>query len=155
MSGQQDQGTSNGGSAGAGPHLESLSRVKNLPSVQQAIDRTCSTYSYVKDSHHLINWALNYAEAGLNYATATAAPLAKKLEGPISTVDQKLCQGLDIVERNAPIVKEPPAQVSLFFFLQNFTFYQRISLKLKIIMLTLLRKFIYFFFQPKMTELIY
>lgn len=104
-----------------GPHMEVLDRVKNLPSVQSAIEKTCSTYSYVKDSHHLINWALNYAEAGINYATATAAPLAaplaKKFEGSISSVDQKLCQGLDIVESKVPIVKEPPAQVC-----QTFTF---------------------------------
>lgn len=98
-----------------GPRLEVLDRVKNIPVVQSAIEKTGSTYSYVKGSHHLINWALGYAEAGLHYATATAAPIAapiaKKFEGPIHTVDQKLCQGLDIVEKNVPIVKEPPQQV--------------------------------------------
>ncbi|XP_043281806.1 lipid storage droplets surface-binding protein 2-like [Venturia canescens] len=94
-----------------GPHLEVLDRVKNIPVVHSAIEKTGSTYSYLKDSHQLINWALSYAEAGLHYATATAQPIAKKFEGQINTVDQKLCQGLDIVEKKVPIVKEPPQQI--------------------------------------------
>ncbi|XP_011878383.1 PREDICTED: lipid storage droplets surface-binding protein 2-like isoform X2 [Vollenhovia emeryi] len=97
------------------PRLEVLDRVKNIPVVHSAIEKTGSTYSYVKDSHHLVNWALSYAEAGLHYATATAAPiaapLAKKFEGQISAVDQKLCEGLDIVEQKVPIVKKPPQQI--------------------------------------------
>ncbi|XP_012222221.1 lipid storage droplets surface-binding protein 2 isoform X2 [Linepithema humile] len=97
------------------PRLEVLDRVKNIPVIHSAIEKTGSTYSYVKDSHHLVNWALRYAEAGLYYATATAAPitvpLAKKFEGQISAVDQKLCEGLDIVEQKVPIVKKPPQQI--------------------------------------------
>jgi len=97
------------------PRLEVIDRVKNIPVVHSAIEKTGSTYSYVKDSHHLVNWALSYAEAGLHYATATAAPitapLAKKFEGQISAVDQKLCEGLDIVEEKVPMVKKPPQQV--------------------------------------------
>lgn len=97
------------------PHLEVLNRVKNIPIVHSAIEKTGSTYSYVKDSHHLVNWALNQAEAGLQYATATAvpiaAPLAKKFEGQINAVDQKLCQGLNIVEQKVPIVNKPPQQI--------------------------------------------
>lgn len=98
------------------PHLEVIDRVRNIPMVHSAIEKTGSTYSYVKDSHHLVNWALSYAEAGLHYATATATPLAapfaKKFEGQINAVDQKLCQGLDIVEQKVPIVKQPPQQVN-------------------------------------------
>lgn len=99
------------------PRLEVLDRVKNIPIVHSAIEKTGSTYSYVKDSHHLINWALSQAEAGLQYATATAvpiaAPLAKKFEGQINAVDQKLCEGLNIVEQKVPIVNKPPQQVTL------------------------------------------
>ncbi|KAL6422476.1 hypothetical protein ACFW04_010642 [Cataglyphis niger] len=97
------------------PRLEVIDRVKSIPVVHSAIEKTGSTYAYVKDSHHLVNWALSFAEAGLHYATATAvpltAPLAKKFEGQISAVDQKLCQGLDIVEEKVPIVKKPPQQI--------------------------------------------
>uniref|UniRef100_A0A0C9QWB5 Lsd-2_2 protein n=2 Tax=Fopius arisanus TaxID=64838 RepID=A0A0C9QWB5_9HYME len=98
-----------------GPQLEVLNRVKNIPVVSTAIEKTGSTYSYVKGSHHLVNWALNQAEAGINYAAATAAPIAapiaKKFEGQINSVDQKLCQGLDIVEQKVPMVKQPPKEI--------------------------------------------
>lgn len=97
------------------PHLEVINRVKNIPVIHSAIEKTGSTYSYLKDSHHLINWALTQAEAGLNYATTTAAPLtaplAKKFEGQITAVDQKLCEGLNMVEEKVPIMKQPPQQI--------------------------------------------
>ncbi|XP_033213886.1 uncharacterized protein LOC117170954 [Belonocnema kinseyi] len=97
------------------PHFGSLDRIKNIPVISSAIERTGSTYSYLKDSNYLVNWALSHAEAGLHYATAAAAPiatpLAKKFEGQISAVDQKLCQGLDAVEKKVPMVKQPPQQI--------------------------------------------
>lgn len=99
------------------PHLEVIDRVKNFPVIHSAIEKTESTYNCLKDSNHLINWALNHAEAGLHYATTTAAPLtvplAKKFEGQISAVDQKLCEGLNMVEEKMPIVKQPPQQVNM------------------------------------------
>lgn len=95
----------------AGPHLEVLDRVKNIPVVSVAIEKTGKTYSYLKGSHHLINWALDYAEAGYQLASTTAAPLAKKFEGQINTVDQKLCEGLGIVEQKVPMMKQPPQEI--------------------------------------------
>ncbi|XP_017759220.1 PREDICTED: lipid storage droplets surface-binding protein 2-like isoform X2 [Eufriesea mexicana] len=102
-------------SSDAVPHLEVINRVKNIPVIHSAIEKTESTYSYLKDSHHLVNWALTQAEAGLHYATSTAAPmtasLTKKFEGQINAVDQKLCEGLNIVEEKVPIMKQQPQQI--------------------------------------------
>lgn len=95
----------------AGPNFEVLERVKNIPVVSVAIEKTGKTYTYLKGSHHLINWALDYAEAGYALASTTAAPLAKKFEGQINTVDQKLCEGLNIVEQKVPIMKQPPQEI--------------------------------------------
>lgn len=98
------------------PHLEVLDRVMEIPVVQTAIEQTGKTYSYLKGSHHLINWALDYAEAGLHYAKEKATPIsiaaAKKFEGQINTVDQKLCEGLNIVQEKVPMMNEPPQEVS-------------------------------------------
>ncbi|XP_076620908.1 lipid storage droplets surface-binding protein 2-like [Colletes latitarsis] len=97
------------------PHLEVIDRVKNIPVVHSAIEKTESTYSYLKGSNDLINWVFTSAETGLNYATATAAPytapLAKKFEEQISAVDHKLCEGLNIVEQKVPMMKKPPEQI--------------------------------------------
>ncbi|XP_015187603.1 PREDICTED: uncharacterized protein LOC107072304 [Polistes dominula] len=99
----------------SGPQLEVLNRMKKIPMVHSAIEKTESTYSYLKDSNQFVNWAMKYVEAGFNYATATAvpiaAPLAKKFEGQINAVDQKLCEGLDIVEKKVPMVKQPPQEI--------------------------------------------
>ncbi|XP_046422539.1 lipid storage droplets surface-binding protein 2-like isoform X1 [Neodiprion fabricii] len=99
----------------SGPHLEVFDRVRNMPVVQSAIGMTGSTYNYVKESSDLLSWALNYAESGLHYASATAAPIAtpivKKFEGPINKVDQTLCKGLDIVEQQVSTAREQPQHV--------------------------------------------
>lgn len=98
-----------------GPHLEVINRVKSIPVINSAIEKTEITYSYLKDSHHLVNWALSQAEATVNATVnatvSAAAPLAKRFEGQISKVDQKLCEGLDIVEDKVPIVKQPPQEI--------------------------------------------
>lgn len=52
-------------SSDSAPHLEVIDRVKNIPMIHSAIEKTESTYSYLKDSNQLINWALTRAEAGL------------------------------------------------------------------------------------------
>ncbi|XP_012257861.2 lipid storage droplets surface-binding protein 2 isoform X2 [Athalia rosae] len=97
----------------SGHHLEVFDRVCNMPMVQSAIEKTGSTYTYVKESSDLLNWALGYAESGLQYASATAAPIAtplvKKFEKPINAVDQTLCKGLDIVEQKVSNVRESAA----------------------------------------------
>ncbi|XP_017889295.1 lipid storage droplets surface-binding protein 2-like [Ceratina calcarata] len=95
----------------AGPHLEVINRVKSIPVINSALEKTESTYSYIKDSHHLINWALSHAEATVHATVSATAPLAKRFEGQISKVDQKLCEGLDIVEDKIPIVTKPPQQI--------------------------------------------
>lgn len=109
------QGSANSGKSESTPHIEIIDRVKNIPTIQSAIEKTSSTYSYVKDFHPLINWALSCAEAGLQYASDTAAPVAadvaKNFEGKIHYVDQKLCQGLNIIEQKVPIVTKPPEQI--------------------------------------------
>lgn len=107
-------------SEGSGPHLEVLDRVCNIGLVNSAIEKTGSTYTYVKESSDLLSWALNYVESGLHYASATAAPIAapivKKFEGQISAVDQTLCKGFDIVESKVSSAKEQPQHVSIFVF---------------------------------------
>lgn len=102
--------TENAEDAG-GPNFEVINRVKNIPMISTAMEKTASTYTFLKESHPLINWALNYAETGINYTAATAAPLVKQFENKINAVDQKLCEGLDIVEHRVPIVKQPPQEI--------------------------------------------
>lgn len=94
-----------------GPNFEIINRVKNIPMVSTTVEKAGSTYSFLKESHHLINWAFNYAETGINYAAAAMAPLAKQFENEINAMDQKLCVGLDIVEQKVPIVKQPPQEI--------------------------------------------
>lgn len=97
------------------PQLKVIERVKELPIVEMAINKSAETYSKVKDSNLLVNWALNTAESSLNtakkQAMPIAVPIARKLESPIGLVDDTLCFGLDKIEEKIPLVKEQPAQV--------------------------------------------
>lgn len=63
-----------------------------------------------------MNWSLDTAEQSLAIATATARPAIVALNGPITTIDQLLCKGIDIVEQRVPAVQLPPNVVSLQIF---------------------------------------
>ncbi|KAJ8683156.1 hypothetical protein QAD02_018948 [Eretmocerus hayati] len=88
--------------------VELFHRVLELPMVEIAMNFSASTYSRVKDSNQLVYWALSTAESSLTQATRQAAPIAKRFETPITIVDQKLCQGLDKIEKKMPIVRQTP-----------------------------------------------
>lgn len=63
-----------------------------------------------------MNWSLDTAEQSLAIATATARPAIFAFNGPITTIDQLLCKGIDIVEQRVPAVHLPPHLVSLHIF---------------------------------------
>lgn len=63
-----------------------------------------------------MNWSLDTAEQSLAIATATARPAIFALNGPITTIDQLLCKGIDIVEQRVPAVHLPPHLVSSQIF---------------------------------------
>lgn len=65
-----------------------------------------------------MNWSLDAAEQSLALAAASAKPAIYTFNGPIMTIDQLLCKGIDIVEHRVPAVHIPPQQVielSIFF----------------------------------------
>jgi len=97
------------------PHLKVFDRVMELPIVELAVVKSAETYSKVKSSYQLMNWALSTAEFSLSTATRQAmpiaVPIAKRLETPINFVDNTLCLGLDKIEEKVPLMKEKPAQV--------------------------------------------
>jgi hypothetical protein len=63
-------------------------------------------------SNSLMGWGLETAEQSLAMATASAVPALMSLNLPISTIDQLLCKGIDIVEQRVPAVHLPPHLVS-------------------------------------------
>lgn len=63
-------------------------------------------------SNSLVNWSLDTAAQSLALATATAKPAIFALNGPIMTIDQLLCKGIDIVEQRVPAVHLSPNLVS-------------------------------------------
>lgn len=97
------------------PRIEIFHRVLDLPTVEFALSKSAITYSRVKDSYQLLNWALSTAEYSLTKATKQAVPIAvpiaKKFKTPIHFVDHTLCMGLDKIEEKVPLVKEQPEQI--------------------------------------------
>lgn len=93
------------------PHLEVMDRLWRLPMVESAWNTSAGMYGYVKNYHPVSNWTLSTAEGAVQMAVHTIAPVAKKFESPIHAVDEKLCKGLDILEKKVPLVKESPQQV--------------------------------------------
>ncbi|CAL1686728.1 unnamed protein product [Lasius platythorax] len=90
------------------PHFESVARISSLPIVESGIHIAGNVYRKIKRSNSLMNWSLDTAEQSLAIATTTARPAIFAFNGPITTIDQLLCKGIDIVEQRVPAVHLPP-----------------------------------------------
>jgi len=93
------------------PHLESLEKMMKLPVVEAAWQQGQDVYEKVKGYNPIFNWAFHVAEASLQLAVNTTAPLVQKLDRPIQYVDQTLSSGIDKLEAKAPIIKEQPQEI--------------------------------------------
>lgn len=63
-----------------------------------------------------MNWSLDTAEQSVAYATATAMPAMLVLNGPLLTLDNIICRGIDIVEQQVPAINLPPQLVSFYYY---------------------------------------
>ncbi|XP_076388907.1 lipid storage droplet-1 isoform X2 [Megachile rotundata] len=89
-------------------YFESVIRITSLPIVENSIHIAGSVYDRIKRSNYLMSWSLCTAEQSLAIATASAKPAIYALNGPITTIDQLLCKGIDIVEQRVPAIHLPP-----------------------------------------------
>lgn len=90
------------------PQFESVARISSFPIVESGIYIAGNVYDMIKRSNSLMSWSLDTAEQSLALATASAKPAIFALNGPITTIDQLLCRGIDIVEQRVPAVNLPP-----------------------------------------------
>lgn len=90
------------------PRFQSVARITSFPIVENSIHIAGHVYDRLKRTNSLVNWSLNNAEQSLAIATASAKPVIYVLNGPITTIDQLLCKGIDIVEQRVPVVHLPP-----------------------------------------------
>ncbi|XP_043259136.1 lipid storage droplets surface-binding protein 1 isoform X2 [Colletes gigas] len=88
--------------------FESVVRISSLPIVENGIHIAGNVYDRIKRSNSLMSWSLYTAEQSFAIATASAKPAIYALNGAITTIDQLLCKGIDIVEERVPAVHLPP-----------------------------------------------
>ncbi|XP_015431145.1 PREDICTED: lipid storage droplets surface-binding protein 1 [Dufourea novaeangliae] len=90
------------------PRFDSVARISSIPIVENGIHIASNVYDRIKRSNSLMTWSLGTAEQSLAIATASAKPAIYALNGPITTIDQLLCKGIDIVEQRVPAFNLPP-----------------------------------------------
>ncbi|KAF7995351.1 hypothetical protein HCN44_006458 [Aphidius gifuensis] len=90
------------------PQFESVARITSLPIFESSIHIAGNVYDKIKQSNSLMNWSLDTAEQSVAYATATAMPAMLVLNGPLLTLDNIICRGIDIVEQRVPAINLPP-----------------------------------------------
>lgn len=56
-------------------------------------------------------FALNKAESTIKMAASIASPYAEKYKPQLLKVDQMVCQSLDVMETNFPVVKQQPKEI--------------------------------------------
>lgn len=97
--------------------MESVTRVQNIPIVENGIKTAEGLYNKMKGSNSLINWYFTKLESVGASTFETILPIVQLAESPLKKVDTSLCRGLDIIEQRAPFVYLPREMVSSFLFL--------------------------------------
>jgi len=91
--------------------LQSISRVYQLPVVQSAWQLASERYEQLKGLSPMVNSGLTRAEQTVQYVAESSKPVVKRLERPLSIADALVCQGLDKLEEQAPVIKKSPDEV--------------------------------------------
>uniref|UniRef100_A0A8D2L263 Perilipin n=1 Tax=Varanus komodoensis TaxID=61221 RepID=A0A8D2L263_VARKO len=86
-------------------------RIAEMPLVSSAYDKVSATYAETKEAHPLVKSILDAAETGIKKAATVAAigvqPVLTHLEHQIAVVNEFACQGLNKLEEQLPILKQP------------------------------------------------
>ncbi|XP_041843729.1 perilipin 6 [Melanotaenia boesemani] len=92
-----------------------LQRVSSLPLVRSALQSVTSAYLGVKDRYPLLGLVGGVAEVGVlsisEEALRQATPLLQSLEPQIEVANSFALEGLDILERNFPILNQSTEEV--------------------------------------------
>ncbi|KAL0133687.1 hypothetical protein PUN28_000969 [Cardiocondyla obscurior] len=91
--------------------IQAVDRARKIPSVNYLWDKSTEVYERVKGTNMFVNWAFDTVESMVNTMIEKSLPVARLMEKPIYTLDKTLCQGIDFVEVNLPIIKEEPKQI--------------------------------------------
>ncbi|XP_076620904.1 lipid storage droplets surface-binding protein 2-like [Colletes latitarsis] len=91
--------------------MQAIQRALKIPSVNYLWGKSTKVYDRMKGTNMFTHWAFDVVENVVNTVLEKSLLLAKLMEKPIYTLDKKLCQGLDYVEVNLPIIKEEPNQI--------------------------------------------
>ncbi|XP_043259022.1 lipid storage droplets surface-binding protein 2-like [Colletes gigas] len=91
--------------------MQAIQRARKIPSVNYLWDKSTKVYDRMKGTNMFTHWAFDVVENVVNNVLEKSLLLAKLMEKPIYTLDKTLCQGLDYVEVNLPIIKEEPNQI--------------------------------------------
>jgi hypothetical protein len=95
----------------ASPNSQFLTRISDLPVVNQTWNYATSTYDKVKGSNPLVNYTLTTAEKSVQFAADQVKPVVHKFEKPIELVDGLACKGLGKIEALAPAIKKTPTEI--------------------------------------------
>ncbi|KAF5276237.1 hypothetical protein FQR65_LT04042 [Abscondita terminalis] len=93
--------------------LETVDRLMHIPVVESGWNYAGQVYVKLKQSNNLINWTCNHAETSIYLAVNTAMPAIHLFQGPISTIDKVLYNGLEKVEQTVPVINLPPEEIYL------------------------------------------
>ncbi|XP_061457793.1 uncharacterized protein LOC133372749 [Rhineura floridana] len=105
------------GSAGAEEQDQKnvAGRVASLPLVSSAYSMVSAAYASTKESYPYVKSVCDVAEKGVktiaSAAVSGAQPILSKLEPQISTANEYACKGLDKLEENLPILRQPTDKI--------------------------------------------
>ncbi|XP_031332501.1 lipid storage droplets surface-binding protein 1-like [Photinus pyralis] len=91
--------------------LETVDRLMQIPVVEFGLNYAGHMYGKIKESNNVLNWTFGQAEGSIHFVVSTAMPAINLFNGPITSIDKILYQGLEKVEETIPLITLPPEQI--------------------------------------------
>jgi hypothetical protein len=91
---------------------KTIDKLTKIPVVNSAILNAGDYYFKAKDKNLVLRTSLNLAELSLRTVAYAATPITSLCKKPIESVDTFLCDKVDLLESNYPVITKPTEQLT-------------------------------------------
>lgn len=105
--------------------IRTIDKISEIPVVTDAITNVSDYYDKVKQKNILLKTSCSLAELSLKTLAYAATPIATMCKKPLESVDSYLCDKVDLLEYNYPVITKPTEQLTASALTQAKEIYEK------------------------------
>jgi hypothetical protein len=105
--------------------IKTLDKITDIPVVNSALTNVTDYYGQFKEKNALLRTSCNLAELSLRTIKFASTPITSLCKKPIESVDTYLCEKVDIIENNYPMITQPADQITSAAYSQARNIYEK------------------------------